>query len=297
MVFDVHAHLWPASETTNDLKTFFEKRKIGDRISSILSAEGILQAMEETGINLSIVSTVALHTRMKNEELSGCNRYISAEVKKTKGKLLSLCTIDPFGEEESVNMLKKSIEELGFRGLKLHPVIQQFYPNNRRLYPIYETMQNYRMPILFHSGGIGIVPFKDSLGRPSLIDDVACDFPELPIIIGHGGRIWYDETAMLLRKHTHVYADISTNIGRFALYKSAPLEWMLYKVKVWAGGLEKVLFGSDYPFYFQKETLESLEMARDCLNKNFENFITDDDMKGIIDENPKKFCERYRLST
>jgi hypothetical protein len=84
---------------------------------------------------------------------------------------------------------------------------------------------------------------------------------------------------MLLRKHTHVYADISTNIGRFALYKSAPLEWMLYKVKVWAGGLEKVLFGSDYPFYFQKETLESLEMARDCLNKNFENFITDDDMK------------------
>jgi predicted TIM-barrel fold metal-dependent hydrolase len=229
--------------------------------------------------------------------LSGCNRYISAEVKKTKGKLLSLCTIDPFGEEESVNMLKKSIEELGFRGLKLHPVIQQFYPNNRRLYPIYETMQNYRMPILFHSGGIGIVPFKDSLGRPSLIDDVACDFPELPIIIGHGGRIWYDETAMLLRKHTHVYADISTNIGRFALYKSAPLEWMLYKVKVWAGGLEKVLFGSDYPFYFQKETLESLEMARDCLNKNFENFITDDDMKGIIDENPKKFCERYRLST
>ena len=294
MCIDVHTHLWPVSETTDELKAYFEKRKIKE-IASIFTSEGLLKLMEESGITRSIVSTTALRSHMNNEELSQHNKYVITEVKKAKGKLAGFCTIDPMVKDESIHTLKHCIEELGFQGLKLHPVIQQFYPNDRRLHPIYETMQNYRMPILFHSGGIGIVPFKDSYGQPRLLDDVACDFPELPIIIGHGGRIWYNETAMLLRKHPHVYTDISTNFGRSAAHKSAPLEWMLYKIKVWAGDLKKVLFGSDYPFYYQKESLEALGSARELLNTKYEDFMTAEDVKGITEENPKRFCKMYNI--
>jgi predicted TIM-barrel fold metal-dependent hydrolase len=251
--------------------------------------------MEEQRIERSIVSAIPLRSGMRNSDLERINGHVMEEVKRSAGKLTAFFCVDPFGDEESIGVIKRCIEELGFRGLKLHPVIQQFYPNDGRMYGIYRSMQEYGLPILFHSGGVGIVPFKDSFGQPRLLDDVACDFPELPIIMGHGGRIWYDETAMLLRKHKNVYADISTNFGRSDEHRSAPLEWLLYRIKVWAGGFERVFFGSDYPFYFQAETLEALRSARESLNGKTENFVTDADIEGILSSNPKRFLQTHHV--
>ncbi len=260
-----------------------------------MSAHGLLEIMEENGIERSIVSSIPLRSDMRNEDLAPLNDYVRKETEKSKQKLIRFFTVDPLGGEGSVTLIKQCIEEMGFQGLKLHPCIQQFYPNDRRVYDIYTVMQNYSMPILFHSGGIGVVPFKDSYGQPRLIDEVACEFPELRILLGHGGRIWYDETAMIMRKHKNVYVDISTNFGRSDEYKSGPMEWLLYKIKVWAGSFERVLFGSDYPFYFQEETLKVLKRAKGSLNNRYRGFITDSDMLDITDRNPQKFCQLCNL--
>jgi predicted TIM-barrel fold metal-dependent hydrolase len=295
MSIDVHTHLWPVSETTPDLLQYFQKRGTGDTLSSLFSSSGLLELMEKKNIERSIVSAIPLRSGMSNADLRPFNAYVNQQVASAGGKLVGFFTVDPFGGNESINISRRSIEESGFRGMKLHPVIQQFYPNDGRLYPIYEEMQNYGIPILFHSGGIGIVPFKDAFGQPRLLDDVACDFPDLPILMGHGGRIWYDETAMMLRKHKNVYIDISTNFGRSKDQKHEPMEWLLYKIKVWAGGFEKVLFGSDYPFYFQDETLEVLSRVQEALNRRSPDFFSDADMEAITVRNPLKFCERFKL--
>ncbi len=92
-------------------------------------------------------------------------------------------------------------------------------------------MQKYGLPVLFHTGSLGVIPYRDCFSNPSYIDEVSCDFPEFIIIVGHSGKIYFRETAMLLRKHKNVYADISTNIGRDPLFGHHPMAWLLYKFK------------------------------------------------------------------
>lgn len=295
MIIDSHTHMWPWEDTNEDLEAYFKKRNIFNKIANILTAEGILEKMDANNIEKSIVASIALHLDMGNDDLMIYNNHVSSEVKKSKGKLIGFCTVDPFEGDRSKSTLKHCIEDLGFKGLKLHPCFQQFYPNDQRLYPFYEEMQNYGKPILFHTGGIGIVPYKDAYGSPQYLDDVGCDFPGLTIILGHGGRMLYDQTAILLRKHKNMYADISTNFGRSDKYNFQPLEWLLYKVKVWAGSLDRVLFGSDYPFYFQEETLDILDRAKRSLNKKNKNFITLEDITKITYTNAKRLFSKLGL--
>jgi|GEM_PF-1105036 len=294
-MIDVHTHLWPASETSRELLNYFEKRKMADRLTHFFSSDGLLEMMEKNDITKSIVSAIPLRSGLSNDDLALFNEHVRKETLKAQDRLIGFCTVDPLGGRESVNILKRHIEEGGFCGLKLHPCIQEFYPNDERVYALYEAMQQYGLPVLFHTGGLGISSFRDSFGQPSLLDDVACRHPELPILMGHAGRIWYDETAMLLRKHGCIYADISTNMGRSKEYVSGPMEWLFTRVKVWAGSFDRILFGSDYPFYFQEETLDALKVAQKALNKQSEGFMNNSDISAITDINPRQFIER-RLS-
>ena len=177
--------------------------------------------------------------------------------------------------------------------MKIHPSIQAFHPNEKQVYPLYAFAQKHKLPVLVHTGGISVLPFRDGFAFPHFLDDVGCDFPELFIILGHGGRIYYDQTAMMMRKHKNMYADISTNFGRSARYASVPLEWLLQKVKVWAGSLDKVLFGSDFPFYLQDETLSALRKAQTALNRQDDDFVSDEDMNNILYGNFQRCCDQF----
>jgi len=282
LIIDIHAHLWDPDKTPVNLQKYFSKRNINQDGTSIFTAEGLLQSMTQAGIDHTVVSALPFSPEWDNEIIKPVNDYVIDQVKKSGGKLTGFCTVDAFGGESSVYLLRECIEVKGFKGLKLHCNIQQFYPNDRRLYPIYEIMQNYKMPVLFHSGGIGIIPYKDRFGHPSYVDDVACDFPELPIILGHAGRIWYEDIAMLLRKHPNVYADISTNFGRTPEEKNKPMQQLIDTVKMWAGSTSHLLFGSDYPFYGQDQTLKNIRE------------LSDEFMKDIA-ENTELFCKKYGL--
>jgi len=83
-------------------------------------------------------------------------------------------------------------------------------------------------------------PLKYAL--PILLDDVAIEFPELRMIIAHLGHPWIADTLVLIRKHPHLYSDISALNYR---------PWQFYNALIMAkeyGVLDKILFGSDYPF-------------------------------------------------
>jgi len=86
------------------------------------------------------------------------------------------------------------------RGLKLHPPLQGFSPNDRIAYPLYEVFAEAKLPVLFHTGHSGIgtgMPggggIRLKYGNPMLIDDVAVDFPDMPIIMAHPSFPWQDE--------------------------------------------------------------------------------------------------------
>ena len=295
MIIDFHTHLWPKEDTTVSLVEYFKSRKIWDESLSAVTSETLIRIMDENSIKKSVVLSVALRSGMRSDEIDKINTYVSEEVSRSDGRLVGFCTVNPFSGKSSIKTVEKAVEYLGLRGLKLHPSFQVFYPNDHKLYPLYDKMKSYKLPVLFHTGSIGILPFRDLYSNPIYIDDVACDFPDLIIILGHAGKIWYDEAVMLMRKHKNIYVDISTNIGRSESFAALPLSWFLYKVKVWAGNLDRVLFGSDYPFYFQNETLNYLYEARNYLNKDNKNFMSEGDLKNIIYLNAERLINSLNI--
>ena len=134
----------------------------------------------------------------------------------------------------------------GVRGLKLHPPLQQFFPNDRIAYPLYEVFAEARLPVLFHTGHSGIgtgMPggggIRLKYGHPMPIDDVAVDFPDMPIVMAHPSFPWQDEAISICLHKPQVYIDLS---GWSPKYFSPTLvQYANTLLK------HKVLFGSDYP--------------------------------------------------
>ncbi len=288
MKVDIHTHLWPSGSTTRALNEYFAMRGLNP--SHVLSAEGLTGSMT-ADMEMGVVAALAMRGDETNEELAALNAYVAGEVKKSGGRLIGFCTVNPYGGAESAGALRKYIQSDGFRGLKLHQNIQRFFPNDPALFPIYEELQSLRLPVLFHTGGIGIKPLQDKYSALDCIEEVACLYPEMPILLGHAGRGMYDEVALILRKHENVYADISANFAKLKGSEHLPLMELIRKVKIWVGNTDKLLFGSDYPFYGEQQTLDLLER----IAGEDGQIITAQDIEGISGSNAFKFCKKYGL--
>ncbi len=286
MKVDIHTHLWPAEKTTPALMEYFFSR--GMNAAHAMSAEGLVQA-EEGICDMAVIATLAPGGNTTNAELESYHSHVTRHVKNHPGKLLALCTIDPHDVRCSVSYIENYIESWGFAGLKLHPNIQEFYPNDPSLFPVYGKMQEYGLPVLFHTGGIGVTPFLDKYGDCACLEEVACRFPGLVIIMGHAGRGKYVDTASMLRKHPNVYADISANFAKLKGQEHGILLELIKTVKLWTGGTQKLLFGSDYPFYYPAQTSALL----DSIQAMEPDIVTPEDVEKIRNENAYAFMEKY----
>ena len=133
--------------------------------------------------------------------------------------------------------------KLGIRAIKLHPSHQAMSPNgymngNRDLAAIYERAQANAMPVMIHTG-TSIFPGARNLhAQPMLCDDVSIDYPNLVVILAHGGRpLWMNEAFFLVRRHKNMYMDISG---------IPPQKLMEYFPRI-EDIADKVLWGTDWP--------------------------------------------------
>jgi predicted TIM-barrel fold metal-dependent hydrolase len=160
---------------------------------------------------------------------------------------IAFASIDPARGAEGVREARRLVASGAVRGLKLHPPLQQFHPNDRAAYPLYEVFAEARLPVLFHTGHSGIgtgapggAGIRLKYGHPMPIDDVAVDFPDLPIIMAHPSFPWQDEAISVCLHKPTVYIDLS---GWSPKYLSPTLiQYANTRLK------HKVLFGSDYPW-------------------------------------------------
>ena len=156
-------------------------------------------------------------------------------------------SVDPTRGEAAVAEARRLVATGAVRGLKLHPPLQQFFPNDRIAYPVYEIFAEARLPVLFHTGHSGIgtgMPggggVRLKYGNPMHVDDVAVDFPDMPIILAHPSFPWQDEAISVCMHKPEVYIDLS---GWSPKYFSPTLvQYANTLLK------QKVLFGSDYPW-------------------------------------------------
>ena len=160
---------------------------------------------------------------------------------------IAFCSINPHRGKDGVDEAKRLVASRAVRGLKLHPPMQEFFPSDRLAYPLYEVFAEARLPVLFHTGHSGIGTgmrggggIRLKYGNPMLIDDVAVDFPDMPIIMAHPSFPWQDEAISICMHKPQVYIDLS---GWSPKYFSPTLVQYANTVLK-----HKVLFGSDYPW-------------------------------------------------
>ena len=130
-----------------------------------------------------------------------------------------------------------AVKELGVKGFKMLPSYSYFYPNDTAMYPFYEVARDLGVPLLFHTGTSIFKGTRIKYADPLLLDDVADDFPDLTIIMEHGGRtFWYDRAAWLIVRHPNMH------VGTAGMPAKRVVQH--FPVKTYP---DRFLFGSDWP--------------------------------------------------
>jgi len=161
---------------------------------------------------------------------------------------IAFAGIDPWKGKAAVNEIRRCHDELGMRGIgELNPGRQQFRPNSRRFYPLWEEAARLGMTVLFHTGFLGAgagtpggMGYKLKYTRPiPALDDIAADFPDLAVIGAHPSWPWENEALAIARHKSNYYIDLSG---------WAP-KYIPPQVIQQANSLisDQVLFGTDWP--------------------------------------------------
>ena len=184
-----------------------------------------------------------------DERLTGRPQVPNEEVLKLAQRhsdfMIAFASVDPTRGAEAVREARRLIG-LGVRGFKLHPPLQQFHANDRSVYPFYEAIAEAKLPVVIHTGHSGIgtgMPggggIRLKYGNPMDIDDVAVDFPDMPIILAHPSFPWQDEAISICLHKPQVYIDLSGWSPRY--FSPILIQYANTLLK------HKMLFGSDYP--------------------------------------------------
>jgi predicted TIM-barrel fold metal-dependent hydrolase len=209
----------PRAPTVDDVGTYYRQRKIA-----------------------AVVFTVDAHTATGHAAVS--SEEVIERAREFSDVLIPFASVDPH-DRGSVQRLH-ALARAGAKGLKLHPSLQNFFPNDPMYYPLYSAAVELGLPIVFHTGQTGIgagLPggrgIRLRCSDPMLIDDVAADHPGLTIVLAHPSVPWQDSAISIATHKANVYIDLS---GWSPKYFPAQL------VKAASGLLRhKVLFGSDFP--------------------------------------------------
>ena len=174
------------------------------------------------------------------------NEYVHGMWKRNEGRIIQCWgTVDPF-KDTAIAEAKHAVEELGLMGFHFHPIMQHFAVNEERFYPLFETINALKVPIMLDVGTTGMgAGMPGGMGaiirhaHPLSVDQLAADFPDLKIICAHPGWPWIDEmTAVALHKG-NVYWEMS---GWAPKYLPDGI-----KRDIKGRLKDKIMFGSDYP--------------------------------------------------
>ena len=236
-IIDTHAHIFPekiAQKAVESISAFYG----GTPMRHAGTAEALLASGEAAGIEKYLVFSTAT----KAEQVEAINNFI-LEACAAHPQFIGLGTMHPgyaHFEEELAR-----IRARGIKGIKLHPDFQQFNLDDARMEPVFDALVQNGMFLLTHSGD-----YRYDFSHPGRIAKVSHKFPQLRIIAAHcGGWQRWEEARAYLRL-PNIYVDTSSTIP-FA-GGQAVLE------AVDAFGSDHVFFGTDFPMFDHKESLEAL---------------------------------------
>lgn len=201
------------------------------------------------------------------------NQRLYEFVKVHPDRLLGFGSLHPDGDYNLTEEFERCVQDYGFKGFKLYP-LSGFYPDDERMFPVYERGEKLGSVFLFHTGAKDSGSMNMKYDDPIYLDNLAAEFPELKIVIAHVGFPWIDKAIMIAFCNFNIFLEIS-GLTNFQVFTNTPVvRDTLMKILNCATLNEKTIFGSDGP----RTTESYLKILKDA------DYISPEDKKKIMGE-------------
>ncbi len=256
-VTDCHVHINPLWEMHPAARRLLGGGGEGREIERYLKApEAFLEYLDRSGVERAVLINYIAPKIVGYSERS--NDFVSEYCAADRSRLIAVGSVLP-SHPEPGREVERLARELGIRGLKVHPPHQELSPNGYRdgsapgLRDIYAAAERLHLPVIFHTGTSVFPGARNRVADPMLVEDVAIDFPDLSIVLAHGGRpLWMPAAVFLARRFPNVYLELSSIPPRRLLEYFPELPRLS----------EKLLFGSDWPGPGVQDLGENLRQFR-----------------------------------
>ena len=179
------------------------------------------------------------------------NQRIIELCDKSHEKLFPIVTAEP-SEQEVAAVVQLAKKNEGFvKGFKVRLGYLEIFPDDPVFAPMFDYAEAQNLPVLFHTGDTATSSGSLKHSHPLNIDALANKREALKIVICHFGNPWISDVGELIYKHPNVFTDFSGLVaGEGAKYSEKYIESLTNKISeaiYFAGGADKVFFGTDYP--------------------------------------------------
>lgn len=209
------------------------------------------------------------------------NRKLSEYVNQHRKKMIGFAVVEPPRNKDTQKNINYLTGQLGLKGAVLYCSNHGFHPAHSRAMSFYESAEQAGLPVFFHNGP----PLRPGAvldyAQPFLLDEIARAFPSLKIIIGNMGIPFVQQSLAMVAKHENVFADLTLKPGKV---------WQIYNVVVSAnedGVMDKLLFGSGFPFSTAGQCIETL--------LGFNKLLADTNLPAVPRGNIRSVVERDTL--
>ena len=225
-------------------------------VSKLPSSTGqLLEEMDEAGVSRGVILGQDTHATpnpsfrnytIKNEELAKI-------ASRSRDRLIPFAGVDPNAGAGAARELRRAAKTLGMRGLKIHSSANSVYPNDPRMFPIYEVCQDLGLPILFHTGTTGLGDCEIKYSKPEFLDEVCQRYPDLKVVMAHFGWPWPDVAMAVALRNPNAFVDVSGWRPRY----------IPQGVLTYLNGIlkDRFLFGTDYPMMRHSEWMEDFNAS------------------------------------
>ena len=284
MIIDFHVHI--------DYKNVKEK----------YSADDIVKAMDNAGIDISVLlgndqadagykqpwvdsSVMAVPVNCSDEEIAVyCRQY--------PNRLMGFTSIHP-DRYQPHKKIERAINEFGMKGVKIYPH-SGFYSNEPRLNKVYQKCIDYDVPVMIHTGIKALQWQSLKYNNPLYVDDIATNFPDLKIVMCHGGYPWVEEFIVVAYSNSNIWVDLTFLDYIEKIYKVNMLAENTLKRLIDLIGSERIIWGSEGPYFnlplFGNHGPDYYNKSQDFLVKRFD-FLSETDKNNILGDNAKRLLK------
>lgn len=280
-VTDCHVHINPVWEMRAEARAIFGQREGPAREAEAYARDPgkFLAYLDRAGVERAVLINYVAPEVVGYTEAA--NDFVSEYARADPERLIAVGSVLPSHRDPGAEV-ERLVRRLGIRGIKIHPPHQGFAPNAYEdgrqpgLRAIYAACERLGVPVIIHTGTSVFPKARNRLAQPLLVEDVAIDFPQLTIVLAHGGRpLWMAEAMFLVRRFPNVYLELSSIPPGKLLTYFPELERVA----------SRTLFGSDWPGPGVRDLGENLAAFRTLP-------LPPAVQAAILEENPRRVFPR-----